>query len=451
MPIFTKPKCQYKHYLLILLTVVATFNYVDRFVLSLVLEPIKHEFQLNDSQLGFLTGFAFALFYSLAGIPIARWADRGNRNSIITLTTGLWSAMLVLCALVGNFTQLLLVRVGVAIGEAGCLPPANSMIADYFDRTERPRAMATYWLCAPLAMVIGFWAGGWLVAHFGWRMTFIIIGVPGILLALLVKLTLREPRLQQAHNTTEPQLPLNQVLATLWQQRTLRYIIMGFTVMYFFGIGLLQWLPTFLIRSYGMEPAEMGAWLALTLGGGGIIGVYMGGYLIDRYAACQEALQMRCCVAALSVLGLFFVMIFLSPHQYQALLFMGLTPIVGGMTNAPIYSAIQSLVTERMRSVTLAIIFLLANFIGMGLGPLAVGVLSDLLMPSLGQESLRYALAAFAPGYLWVGFYFWKAAKTIESDIKVVESQTNLSEQRKDFSDVNSETQIAQSALELNQ
>jgi len=191
------PKLAYKHYLLGLLTVVAAFNYLDRVVLALLLEPIKQEFQLSDGQLGFLSGFAFTLFYALAGIPIARWADRGNRNTIISVTTALWSSMVALCGLVGNFNQLLLVRMGVAVGEAGCLPPAQSLIANYFDRTERPRAMAIYWMCYPIAVIIGYLGGGWLIEAVGWRMTFVVIGLPGILLAVLVKFTLREPRLKQ--------------------------------------------------------------------------------------------------------------------------------------------------------------------------------------------------------------------------------------------------------------
>ena len=432
-------KLQYKHYVLILLTVVATFNYVDRFLLTLVLEPIKQEFQLSDSQLGLFSGFAFAAFYALAGVPIARWADSGNRNSIITLTTGLWSTMVALCALAGNFTQLLLVRVGVAVGEAGCLPPANSLISDYFDRTERPHAMGVYWLCGPLAMIIGYLGGGWLVAYFGWRMTFIIIGLPGIFLALLVKFTLREPRLVQAGLAVESPLPLKEVLATLWQQRTLRYIVMAFTVSYFFSYGLFQWMPTFFIRSYDMETTEVGAWFALVWGGVGLVGTYLGGYLIDRYAACQEALQMRCCAAVFTIMGFSYVAVFLSNTQYQAIASMSVAAVVAGMCNAPVFSAIQSLVSNRIRSVTLAVIFLLANFIGMGLGPLTAGALSDLLVLTLGQESLRYALATFSPGLAWVSFCYWKAAKTIEADIKVMETElsTAITEQAKTQTNVN--------------
>ena len=416
---------QYKHYMLILLTVVATFNYVDRFVLSLVLEPIKQEFQLSDSQLGLMTGFAFASFYAIAGIPIARWADRGNRNTIVALTTGLWSAMVALSAMVGNFTQLLLVRVGVAIGEAGCLPPANSLIADYFDRAERPRAMAIYWLCGSLSVIIGYLGGGWLVANYGWRLTFIIIGVPGIFLALLVKLTLREPRVAQKIVTVKDQPSFKTVLTTVWQQPTLRNMVLAFTVSYFFTMGLAQWLPTFFMRSYDMDAAEVGAWFSLSWGAVGLVGTYLGGYLTQRYAACKESLQMRFCAVACAIAAFSYAVVFLSGSFNQAILFMSVPVFVGGMMNGPVFSAIQSLVSDSMRSVTLALIFLCANFIGLGLGPVAVGALSDLLAAAWGQESLRYALLAFTPGFLWVSVFYWKAAKTIEPDIRGFELADN--------------------------
>lgn len=443
-------KLQYKHYMLMLLTVVATFNYVDRFVLSLVLEPIKQEFQLSDSQLGFLTGFAFASFYAIAGIPIARWADRGNRNVIVTVTTGLWSIMLVLSGLVGNFAQLLLVRVGVAVGEAGCLPPANSLIADYFDRAERPRAMAIYWLCGSLAVIIGYLGGGWLVAHLGWRLTFIIIGVPGIILAMLVKFTLREPRATKKSFRVDAQPSFKAVLTTVWGQLTLRYIVMAFTISYFFIMGLAQWLPTFYMRSYGMDAAEVGTWFAIAWGGIGLVGTYLGGYLAQRYAARKESLQIRCCAVAYVIAGVCYAMLFLSDSAHQALIFMSVSVGLGGMMNGPIFSAIQSLVNDSMRSVTLALIFLLANFIGLGLGPLAVGALSDFLVEQWGQESLRYALLAFTPGIVWVSFFYWKAAKTIEADIKVVELAEN-SHRNVATADASSPHLIDKTHLELKQ
>ena len=416
-------KYQYRHYLLVLLTVVGAFNYLDRQVLSLAMEPIKQEFQLSDGQLGILSGFAFALFYAVAGIPIARWADRGNRNIIVSLTTGLWSFMLVLCGVAGNFTQLLLARVGVAIGEAGCLPPTQSLIADHFDRAERPRAMAIYWLCGPLAVIIGFLAGGWLIESVGWHTTFILMGVPGILLALLVRFTLREPRLEHKSLAVDSPPPFKAVLTVLWRQRTFRSIVTAFCIAYFFGNGLVQWLPSFFIRSHGMDIGELGAWFALVWGLCGLIGTWLGGFLAVRYAAGKEALQMQACAYVFGLCGLLYMMVFLSPNQHQALICMAALGITTTVCNGAIFSAIQSLVNERIRSVALAIIFLLANLIGLGLGPMAVGLLSDVLVLKFGPESLRYALAIMSPGFVWVGFHYWKAADTIEDDIRSIESK----------------------------
>lgn len=415
-------KFTYRYYLLGLLTIIGAFNYVDRIVISLLLELIKQDLQLSDSQLGFLTGFAFALFYALAGIPIARWADRGNRNTIVTVTTGLWSAMVVICGFVGNYTQLLLVRVGVAVGEAGCLPPAQSLIADYFDRTERPWAMSIYWLCSPIAVIIGYLGAGWLAEWVGWRMTFIVLGIPGILLALLAKFTLREPRIALSASGPVQHHAFKTVLTTLWQQRAFRYIVIGYCVAYFFSAGTGVWLPTFFIRSHNMSIGELGIWLTLTAGGGGLFGTYLGGVLASRYMANREELQLKG-VAILQVLtAILFVIVYLSSSKYVSLASYTLAMILIHMCSAPVFAAIQSLVRDRMRSVALAIKFLLGNLIGLGLGPVATGVLSDLLMPTFGQDSLRYALVLFQPGFLWVMYYYWKAGNTVEADIRRVES-----------------------------
>ena len=430
-------KLAYKYYLLALLTVVAVFSYLDRYVLSLLLEPIKQDFQLSDSELGLVTGFAFALFYAVVGIPLARWADRGNRNTVVFVTTALWSAMVVLCGLVGNFTQLLLVRVGIAVGEAGCLPPAQSLIADYFGRAERARAMGIYWMCAPIATIIGYFGGGWLAESVGWRMTFIVMGLPGILLAILAKLSLREPRLKQKSRLVVEHPSFKEVLNTLWRQRTFRHIVTAFCVSYFFGMGVFIWMPTFFIRSHGLETGELGIWLALTFGGGALFGTYLGGMLASRYASGREAIQLKAVAVAFVLGGLLSVMVYLSPNKYHALAYMAISAIIGTLGTAPIFSAIQSLVNDRMRSVALAIIFLVSNLIGFGLGPLAVGVLSDLLVPTFGQESLRYALTLFSPGYLWVAYYYWKAGDTIEADIRRVESTIGSIEDETAKSDLN--------------
>jgi len=420
------PKLKYKYYLLGLLTIVAVFNYLDRFVLSLLLEPIKQDFQLNDSQLGLLTGFAFALFYAVAGVPIARWADTGNRNTIVSVTTGLWSCMLALSALVGSFTQLLLVRIGVAVGEAGCLPSAQSWISDYFDRTERPRAIAIYFMCFPIALIIGYLGGGWLAEQFSWRIIFLLIGLPGIALAILVKFTLPESRINKKV-TSHPHIPsLSSVVKTLWRQRTFPHIVAAFLAAYLFGTGILIWLPSFFIRSHSMGIGEIGAWLALTNGVCGIVGTYLGGFLSTRYAVGRESLHMRAASLSFVAASLLYMVVYLTPNVHIALACIAALVFLGSLTTGVIFSAIQNLVSPRMRSVAVALVFLLANLIGEGMGPILAGVISDVLTPMFGQESLRYALMLLSPGYLWAAYHYWKAGNTIEADIDAIQSQASF-------------------------
>lgn len=416
-------KLDYKNYLLGVLVLTGTVSLFDRFVFALVLEPIKQDLQLSDSQLGLMTGIAFAAFYAIAGVPIARWADRGNRVTISAAAVGLLGITVSLCGMAGNFVQLLLVRAGVAVGEAGCQPVGQSLIADYFDRAERPRAMAIYGMYYPISMIVGYLSGGWLVETFGWRSTFILIGVPGVLIAILVKLTLREPRLAQQTAVIVEQYSFAEVLRALWQRQSFRHILMAFCVAYFFFMGSSQWLAAFFMRSHGMGSAELGAWLALTFGIFGMLGAYLGGYCATRYAANQEKLQMRALAVIMILYGLANAISYLAPNQSVALVFVAIYALLGGLTNGPIFSAIQSLVNERMRSVTVALIFLCANLIGFGLGPLALGVLSDLLNPLFGQDSLRYALVLFSPGVFWVAFHYWKAGNTIEAEIAQTESK----------------------------
>lgn len=415
------PRLSYKHYVLGLLTLVAALNYLDRYVLAILLEPIKHDLSLSDSQLGFLTGFAFALFYAIAGIPIARWADTGNRNTIVFSTTFLWSGMVALCGLVGSYSQLLLARIGVAVGEAGCLPPGQSLISDYFDRNERPHAMAIYWLCSPIAVIVGYLAGGFLGESLGWRTTFLVIGLPGVAVAILVKLTLKEPRQTKPHHVETNTPTFIEVLKTLIHRAAFLHLAIAFCINYFFMMGIFQWVPTFYIRSYGMQTGEVGSWLALIWGGGGLVGTYLGGYFISIFATGREGLHMKAVTIIIALQAVLFAIVYSVFDKQVSLLLMAAIAFLGTTVNAPVFSAIQGLANERMRSVALAIIFLMANLIGFGLGPIVVGVLSDLLNPSFGQESLRYAMLVFSPGLLWAAFHFWRASSTIEADIKMAE------------------------------
>jgi MFS family permease len=425
---------RYRNYLLVVLMVVYALNAVDGLVLGLVLQDIKIDLHLSDTQLGLLTGIAFALFYSVMGIPIARWADRGNRVTIIAITTALWSAAVVLCGRVTGFTQLMFVRMGVAVGEAGCIPPAQSLIADYFSRAERPRAVATYMMGAPLSVVIGYFLAGWLNEFYGWRATFTLLGLPGLLVAGLVKLTLKDPRGEPTSRSTaatEPnaQTSLSVTWRTLWSNRTFRHLLLAFSVSCFFASGISQWQPAFFTRSYGLKTGELGTWFTLIYGLGGVVGIYAGGALASRLAANNETLQLKAMGVLYASFGLISALIYLAANQYLAFGLMGVAFVGGAATSGPLFATIQSLVPERMRATSIALIYLFANLIGMGLGPLAAGSLSDALRPWAGEESLRYALLALSPGYLWVSWHLWHASKTVTRDMRVARTtstETNV-------------------------
>jgi predicted MFS family arabinose efflux permease len=414
---------RYRSYLLALLTFILAFNFADRIALGVVMESIKRDLDLTDTKLGLLSGMAFAIFYSLAGIPLARWADRSNRVTIISLTTAIWSVAVALCGAAGSFAQLLLVRVFVAVGEAGCIPPGQSLIADHFNRAERPRAAARYMMGLPLAMTVGYFAAGILSQAVGWRWMFVVIALPGLVLATLATFTLRDPR---AHTSAQsvaikqpsPSTPsLSEVLKTLGGNQTFRHLLLCFIVWYFFAYGLLQWQPTFFIRSHGLSTGRLGVWLAIFSGGGALIGTFLGGEWGSRFAAGNERVQLIAVAIMFSIFALFNMGAYLAPTAPLAFILIAFAGVIGNMAQGPVLATIQSLVPPRMRAVALAIVYLFANLVGMGLGPLAVGALSDAMHPWAGDQSLRYALLLFAPGYFWAAWHALRASRTVMRDL----------------------------------
>jgi predicted MFS family arabinose efflux permease len=412
----------YRRYLLAVLAVTLAFNNTDRFALGLVAQNIKVDLHLSDTELGFLSGIAFALFYSVMGIPIARWADQGNRVTIIGVTTALWSAAVALCGVAGSFLQLLLIRVIVGVGEAGCLPPAHSLIADYFAREERPRAVSFYLQGITASLVIGYFITGWLNQFYGWRAMFVMIGLPGLALAALSWLSLEEPRQHELMTATSfrVQPSLKEVFATLWATATFRHLLYAFSVNFFFAYGVLQWTPAFFVRSFGLQTGELGTWFVVVYGLAGILGTYWGGAWAARYAAKNECLQLKglAFVTLVSaVLSTFVYLPSLAPNYLAALGWLGLANIAGFMTNGPMFAVLQTLVPGRMRAMSIAFVYFVGNLIGLGFGPWAAGALSDALRPWAGEESLRYALLMLCPGFLWVAWHFWAASKTVTNDV----------------------------------
>jgi MFS family permease len=425
------PSKAYRHYVLLILTLVSTLNYLDRGLIILVLQPIKEDLHLSDTQLGFLTGIAFGLFYATLGLPIARRADRGDRANITAIAIGLWGGTAMLCLFVTNFAQLVAARVAAAIGESGCMPPTYSLVGDYFPApAERTRAMAIYMLAGPLASLISFILGGWLNELFGWRITFFIMGIPALLFAALVKMTIADPRMgERPRKVPERQLPRTaDVLKALWRRRASRHLVLGLILLFTMGQGLGPWYAAFMMRSHGMTTADLGVWLGLIFGLGGIAGISLGGYVAARLFADNEQAQMR--VSALMIASLVpcFVLFLLVPHKEQALLALVPLVVVFSFFIGPTFALMQRLVGDEMRATTFAVVMLLANLIGMGIGPQIVGILSDLLMPRLGRESLRYAMLTMSFVALWAAYHFWQVGRTVKDDLSAVVHGTQHSE-----------------------
>jgi MFS family permease len=388
--------------------------------MMLLLQPIKEDLQLTDTQLGFLTGIAFGLFYATLGLPIARWADRGNRVTITSLSIGLWGLTVMCCMLVSNYVQLVFARIAAAVGESGCKAPTYSLLGDYFpESAARTRAMSVYWLGSPLSALVSFVVGGWLNELYGWRATFFIMGVPGLLLAVVVKLRLHEPRLGSVSaDARHPLLPpMKQVLLTLWSQRSCRHLSMALILLYTIGFGLAPWYAAFMMRSHEMRTGELGTWLGSILGLGGMAGILLGGYVSARWFPNNERGQMRASAVAVGSLVPCYIAFLTVPSKYQALAALVPLIMVFNFFFAPTYALLQRLVADEMRATTLAVLMLLANLIGMGLGPQVVGALSDALTPLFGADGLRYAMLTMSFVSLWAGYHFWMVGRTVQQDL----------------------------------
>lgn len=416
---------RYRGYLVFLLATILTVNILDSTALGLVLQNIKTALRLSDVQLGFLTGIAYSAFYSTVGVPIGRWADRGDRVAIIALTTALWGVMVMLVGVTRSFGELLLVRVGVAVGEAGCIPAAYSLIADYFAREERPRAISKYYLGGSVGLILGYVAGGWLNHNYGWRIMFVCLGLPSVVIAPLAWCTLSEPRRMAGGSgggsAGSAEVPgLWHASRMLWRNRTFRFVLSVQCLLYFFGSGLGVWQASFFVRSYGINSEALGLYLALAYGVGGLVGTYTGGYLASQYAPKDERRQFRilaCCQIVIAVVaGLTYTL----RSPLVSMMLLGLTIAGGTLQAGPVSATTQTVIPERVRALALCVIFLFANLLGAGLGPLFVGALSDALHPQFGVDSLRYALFAMCPVYLVAGWLLWRASETVGADTEAV-------------------------------
>jgi MFS family permease len=426
----------YRRYALGLLLVTYVFNFVDRQILAILLEPIKREIDLSDTQLGFLGGIAFALFYTTAGIPIARWADTGSRRTIIALGLASWSAMTALTGLARGFGTLALARVGVGIGEAACSPPAHSLISDYFPPDRRATALSIYSLGIPIGAAFGTLIGGWVGEAFGWRVAFAVVGLPGLALALVVRFSLRDPprgmserEHAEASGADTPadasegtQESVGEILRFMARLPAFRHLSLAGALHAFVGYGAALFGPAFFMRVHGMGLKEVSTWFFF-IGLTGTIGTYLGGFLGDRYGRNDARFYMWIPGLATAVGIPLAFGISLWPVGEQALLFAFPAAIVGPMYLGPTFAMTQSLVKLRMRSMASAILLFILNLIGLGLGPWFIGIVSDSLAPSQGVRSLGTALLwVVVAGNAWAALHYLLAARTLREDLRAKDS-----------------------------
>ena len=413
------PSNSLRNYVLGILVVVYTFNFIDRQILSILLESIKNDLNLSDTSLGMLTGFAFALFYATLGIPIAKYADYGNRRNLISLAIGVWSFMTALSGLAQNFLHLLIARIGVGIGEAGCSPPAHSMISDYFPANVRSTALGIYSLGIPFGIMFGLFAGGWINEYFGWRIAFFVVGIPGILLAIIFRFTVQEPKRGQAEGRadTKEQPSIIETAKYLLSKKSFRHLAFGASLAAFVGYGAITWLPSFFQRSYGMQTGDVGWYLGLILGIPGGLGIFLGGYLSDYLGSKDVRWCLWIVALAMFITTPLYYMVYLSPTANISFLWLIVPIAFGNFYQATTFSQTQGVVELRMRSVAAAILLFIINIIGLGFGPQAVGILSDILRADYGKESLRYSLMILTTLKLWCAYHYYLAGKYLKNDL----------------------------------
>ena len=412
---------RYRNYVLFLLMVVYIFNFIDRQILVILQESIKAELGLSDKQLGLLSGFTFAVFYVVCGIPIARWADRYNRVNIVSVSIAVWSAMTAISGFAANYWHLLAARIGVGVGEAGASPPSHSIISDYFPHGERGRALSFYSMGIYIGILVGFLLGGWINQFFGWRAAFLVVGIPGILMAAVVKLTLKEPlrgQMDDGDHATLPDTRIGDDLRRLWMLKSFRYAAFAAGFNAFLGYGALNFMPSFAIRIYDVSIGMVGTWLALIAGLAGAAGVYTGGYLSDRLGKRDD--RWSYWIPAISTFGAGALVLptMLTGQQHVMWGFYIATTLCQSMFLGPTIAMAHALVGPRYRALASSVLFFVLNIIGLGLGPLTVGAISDALAPSVGVDSIRWAITSTAVAAFISAALYLNAARYLQNDLK---------------------------------
>lgn len=412
----------YLHYALAILALTNLVNYMDRMILAVVIEPIKKELVLTDTQIGLLAGFAFAIFYASFGLVIARVADRASRTRIIAVSMLAWSGITVLTGAAQNFWQLFVARIGVGIGEAGIFPAANALVADYFSPTRRAAAFAVFTAGATLGVLAGFGLGGWIAQQYGWRWAFVAAGIPGVPLSWLVWKTLRDPARGLSDGALQPSPPAGSFVSTLRAlaaTKTYVHVAIAGCCINFIVFGAVQWMPAFVIRRFGLDVAEVGLFFGVAVGLGAGTGTVLGGYVASSLAKRD----IRWLVRIPFICAFFFLPVYLaalfSPSAAGTLSLIFLINVIGAASFGPVLAVLQSVTPAAMRATAAGVYGFAASLIGAGAAPFLIGVMSDAYAPAMGSaKSLQLAVAISMLVSIPALFHFHRAACSLARDMR---------------------------------
>ena len=420
-----KTSVGYRYLVVFILAVVYTLNFLDRQIVAILAEPIRNDLGLSDTQLGMLGGIAFAAFYTTFGLPVAWMADRARRVWIISGACALWSFFTVMCGTATNFLQLAIYRMGVGIGEAGGSPPSYSLISDYFPPKERGVGLALYSLGVPVGSMIGAFAGGRIAEAYGWRTAFFVLGLPGLIMAVLLLILVREPKrgaldqLAEGATDHEPAPPLFKSIGGFFQQRTLVLVACSSAMSAFVGYAALSWNAPFLIRVKGMTLVEVANYYSLVLGITGMIGTFAAGWLADRLSIRDRRWFAWLPAIAFVITIPFWLGLLWAPTWEIALLFIAVPALLNNVYLAPALTVVQNSVSPGRRTISGAVLLFVLNLVGLGIGPVYVGRISDWAKPQYGEASLTIGFAALIPIIVLTVLAHLAVAASIRRDVRL--------------------------------
>ena len=411
-----------RHVALVVLFAVGTLNFVDRQILSVLVEPIKAELHLSDTQFGLLTGLSFALFYAVMGVPVALLADRTHRVRLIAAACFIWSCFTAACGMAGSFTHLMLARFGVGVGEAGGTPPSLSILADYYPPERRALITGVFVANGPLGVLLGTVIGGGIAQAYGWRSAFFVLAALGIVAAPLLLIFVREPRrgAHDGHAADAPPAPAPSFLATAGlfrRKRSLGLLLVAAALSNVVSYGILSWTPAFLMRTQGMSLRELTAWFGLAAGLSFGLGIWGGGAVVSRFAARSPRTYALVPGISIAIVAPTFVAALLA-SSWQASLALLIVPMALSVTfTAPALALVANLAPHNARATASAMLMLVFNLVGMGGGPLLIGMISDAMIPRHGVESLRIALLWIAPIALLAAAAQYAVSRAVRHDL----------------------------------